>query len=108
MSDITFLYVTAPNGEIAARMARALVQEKLVACANILAEMRSVYQWEGNVEIAAETPIIFKTTADAATAARDRIVALHPHEVPCVVALPIEKHGSNAGFLDWINDNVQP
>ena len=89
-------------------MARVLVQEKLVACANILAEMRSVYRWEGNVEIAAETPIILKTTAGSAAAARDRIVALHPHEVPCVVALPIETNGSNAGFLDWINDNVGP
>ncbi|WP_411820731.1 divalent-cation tolerance protein CutA [Hyphococcus formosus] len=107
MSEITFLYVTTPNAEIAARIARALVDERLVACANILAEMRSVYRWEGKVEIGTETPVIFKTTTEGAAAARNRIIALHPHEVPCVVALPIDRKQSNAGFLDWIVQSVE-
>ena len=51
MSGIVFLYVTAPNSENAARIARALVEEKLAACVNIHAEMRSVYEWDGKVEI---------------------------------------------------------
>ena len=73
MSEIVFLYVTAPNAETAARIARALIEENLAACVNIHAEMRSVYEWEGKVEIGLETPLIVKTTAAAANAARDRI-----------------------------------
>lgn len=102
MSEIVFLYVTAPNSETAARIARRLVEEKLAACVNIHGEMRSVYQWEGRIEIGLETPMIVKTTAEAAPAARDRIIALHPHEEPCVAALPVSDEGSSAGFLDWI------
>ena len=102
MTEIVFLYVTAPNTETAARVGRTLVEEKLAACVNIHSEMRSVYSWEGKVEIGLETPLIVKTTAGKASAARDRIIMLHPHETPCVAALPVTRDGSNAAFLDWI------
>ncbi|WP_428408045.1 divalent-cation tolerance protein CutA [Hyphococcus sp.] len=102
MSGIVFLYVTAPNAETAARIGRALVEEKLAACVNIHAEMRSVYEWEGKVEIGLETPLIVKTTTAAANAARDRIIALHPYGEPCVAALPVSADGSSPSFLDWI------
>lgn len=102
MTDIVFLYVTAPNSETAARIARALVEEKLAACVNIHGEMRSIYEWEGRVEIQLETPLFIKTTAAAANRARDRILELHPHDEPCVAAIPIAREGSSGGFLDWI------
>lgn len=102
MTDIVFLYVTAPNPETAARIGRALVEEKLAACVNIHAEMRSVYQWDGRIEIGVETPMIVKTTAVTADRARDRILALHPHDTPCVAALPVAADGSSAAFLDWV------
>lgn len=104
MSNVVFLYVTAPNSETAARIARTLVEEKLAACVNIHGEMRSVYSWEGKVEIGLETPLIVKTTKTAAGAARDRILALHPHDEPCVAALPVCAHGSSASFLAWVED----
>ena len=102
MTAVVFLYVTAPNAETAARIARALVEEKLAACVNIHAEMRSVYEWEGKVELGLETPMIVKTTAAAAPAARDRILALHPYAEPCVAALPVAEDGSSASFLAWV------
>lgn len=102
MTDIVFLYVTAPNSETAARIARTLVEEKLAACVNIHGEMRSVYTWEGKTEIALETPLFVKTSAAVADKARDRILALHPHDEPCVAALPVSPEGSSAGFLNWI------
>lgn len=107
MSDIVFLYVTAPNSETAARIARTLVEEKLAACVNIHGEMRSVYDWQGRIEIGLETPLIVKTTAASAPAARDRILALHPHDQPCVAALPVSADGSSAGFLDWIRTTTK-
>lgn len=108
MADITFLYVTAPNSETGARIARTLVEEKLAACVNILGEMRSVYHWQGEVQIGLETPLIVKTTASGAGAARDRILELHPHDEPCVAALPVSPEGSNDRFLQWIAKSVTP
>ncbi len=103
LSNIVFLYVTAPNSETAARMARALVEERLAACVNIHGEMRSLYAWEGKIEIGLETPLIVKTTRSAAPAARDRILELHPHDEPCIAALPVSTEGSSASFLAWID-----
>lgn len=102
LSKIVFLYVTAPNSETAARIARTLVEEKLAACVNIHGEMRSLYEWEGKIEIGLETPLIVKTSRAAADAARERILALHPHDEPCIAAIPILKQGSSAGFLTWV------
>jgi periplasmic divalent cation tolerance protein len=102
MTDFVFLYVTAPNAETAARISRALIEEKLAACVNIHSEMRSIYEWEGRVEIQLETPMFVKTTASGAGKARDRILDLHPHEEPCVAAIPILREGSSEAFLDWI------
>ncbi len=107
LSEIVFLYVTAPNSETAARIARALIEEKLAACVNIHAEMRSIYEWEGKVEIGLETPLIVKTTAAGADAARDRIIELHPYGEPCVAALPVAAEGSNHRFLDWIRKTTK-
>ncbi|GJL95448.1 MAG: dihydroorotate dehydrogenase [Hyphococcus sp.] len=106
MSDIVFLYVTAPNAETAARIARTLVEEKLAACVNIHSEMRSIYEWEGNVELKLETPMFVKTTSAGAIAARERIVELHPADEPCVAAMPIQEQGSSPGFLHWIRQSV--
>ena len=108
MADIVFLYVTAPNAETAARIARALVEEKLAACVNIHGEARSVYEWDGQTQIQLETPLFVKTSAAAADAAKDRIVALHPHDEPCVAALPVARDGSSAPFLDWVASATNP
>ena len=81
MADIVFLYVTAPNAETAARIARTLVEEKLAACVNIHGEARSIYSWDGQTQMQLETPLIVKTTAAAAGAARDvRVGTIHVEE----------------------------
>ena len=107
MTDIVFLYVTAPNSETAARIARTLVEEKLAACVNIHGEMRSVYEWEGAIEFQNETPLFVKTTVSAAPAVRNRIIELHPYDKPCVVALPVSREGSSESFLEWIANSVK-
>lgn len=102
MSEIVFLYCTAPDEATAGSLARTLIAERLAACVNIHASMRSVYRWEGAVEDGAETPMIVKTSAAKADAARDRILEDHPYDCPCVVAIDIRKAGSHAPFLEWI------
>jgi periplasmic divalent cation tolerance protein len=102
MSDVVFLYSTAPDEATAIRLARALVEKREAACVNLIPGMTSVYRWKEAVETAGEFVLIVKTTADAALRARATIVALHPYETPCVVALPASAGASHQPFLDWI------
>ncbi len=94
------LYVTVGSADEAVEIARTLVDERLVACANILPPIRSIYRWQGEIQNDAECAMILKTRADMVEEATARIRALHSYEVPCVVALDIE--GGHQPFLDWI------
>lgn len=92
---------TCPDRDTARQIAAALVEEKLAACVNILDGVESVYRWQGKVESAQETLLVIKTTQTAFTMLRDRIVSLHPYELPEVVAVPIVD-GLDA-YLNWIS-----
>lgn len=106
MSEVVFLYVTAPDAETARTIAAALIRERRAACVNILPDIRSIYEWEGALEETTETPFLVKTTAAADAGAR--IAALHPYETPCIVALPVAREGSHPAFLDWIAGQTAP
>ena len=94
------LYITASGRDEAARIAATLVEERLIACANILPGMESVYWWNGKVEHGREAVLIAKTDRRNVEMVTARIVALHGDETPCVVALPIET--GNADYLTWV------
>jgi periplasmic divalent cation tolerance protein len=92
--------VTAPSAEEAARMARALVEERLAACGNVVPGLRSIYRWEGKVQEEAEALLLLKTTRRRFEALRARVRSLHPYEVPEVIALPVE--AGHPAYLEWI------
>jgi periplasmic divalent cation tolerance protein len=94
------VYVTSASRDEALRIGRALVEERLAACANIYGEIRSIYRWEGQVQDDAEIVVILKTRAGLVERLSDRIRALHSYDCPCVVAVPIT--GGNPEFLAWI------
>jgi len=106
MTDAVILYTTWPDAETAQAFGRSAVEAKLAACANVLAPMTSIYRWRGAVEQTAETPMLLKTTAAAADRLRDLILARHPNETPCVVALAVQEIGSNPAFLQWIGEEI--
>ena len=87
------------DGE-ARRIARIVVEERLAACANILAPCHSLYRWQGKVEEAEEVPAIFKTRADAASRLLARIAELHSYDVPAAVVWPIGE--SHPAYADWV------
>jgi periplasmic divalent cation tolerance protein len=101
MQDALIVLVTAPSPEKAAEIARALVGERLAACGNVVPAIRSIYRWEGKVHDDAEALLVLKTTRGRFEALRDRVLALHPYDVPEVVALPVE--AGSAAYLDWID-----
>lgn len=94
------MYSTAPTKDEAQRIARTVVDERLAACANVIAGVTSMYWWEGSVQEDVEAVIIMKTRADLVEALTSRVRDLHSYQCPCVVAVPIE--GGNAEFLQWI------
>jgi len=100
------VYVTAASAEEAERLGRGAVQSRLAACANILPGMRSIYRWEGAIESAAETVLIFKTRRSLVDALTRFVRERHSYDCPCVVALPIE--GGNPAYLDWISEQTAP
>jgi periplasmic divalent cation tolerance protein len=102
MDEIVLLYTTWPDAETAEAAAEAAVNMGLAACANILAPIRSLYLWEGALERQGEHAMLLKTTAAAAPALRDLILARHPYETPAILALPVRAEGSNPAFLAWI------
>jgi periplasmic divalent cation tolerance protein len=91
---------TCPDADSAARLARALVEEKLAACVNVLPPMRSVYRWKGRIEEASEQLLVIKSAVAQFPALRDRLRALHPYELPEIVALPIRD--GLPEYLAWI------
>lgn len=100
MTDALVVLVTAPTAEQAVELARVLVDERLAACGNVLAGVRSVYRWEGSVHEDAEALLVLKTTRARFEALRERVIALHPYQVPEVLALPVE--AGSADYLAWI------
>jgi periplasmic divalent cation tolerance protein len=99
-TDALVVLVTAPSAEKAAELARALVDERLAACGNVVPGLRSIYRWEGKVQDDAEALLVLKTTRARFEALRDRVLALHPYQVPEVLALPVE--AGSAAYLAWI------
>lgn len=95
-----WVYMTAGSVDEARKVGRALVEERLAACINIIDGMRSLYWWEGAVQEDAETVLVAKTTEARLDALIERVKALHSYDCPCVVALPMV--GGHADFLDWI------
>lgn len=91
----------APDRAVAEKIAHALIDQKLAACVNILAPCASVYRWQGNVETAAEVPLLIKTRAEIYPEVEAAIKSLHPYDLPEIVALPVA-FGSPE-YLDWIN-----
>lgn len=100
MSDYSVIYVTAASRDQALAIGRALVEARLVACANIVDGATSLYWWEGKVNEDHEAVMVCKTRTALVDAVVERVKALHSYQCPCVVALPIQ--AGNPAYLDWI------
>ena len=102
MNEIVLVYTTWPDVAVAETVGAEAVSERLAACANVLAPMRSIYRWQGAIEEATETPMLLKTTRAHAAALKDFLVARHPYDTPAVVALDVLADASHGGFLEWV------
>ena len=97
---VMFVYATAGDAAEAQRIGRAVVEERLAACANVIDGVRSVYWWQDAVQEAGEAVLVLKTTDDRLGALIARVKDLHSYDCPCIEALPVV--AGNQGFLDWV------
>jgi periplasmic divalent cation tolerance protein len=104
--SVVSVYAVFADAEEAERIGRAMVEERLAACINILGPIRSIYRWQGAIESANEIAAIFKTSSGAVDALIARITEMHSYEVPCVAAWA----GDNvlAAYADWVERSVSP
>lgn len=99
MTDILFFYVTTSNESEAQKIAIELINEKLIACANIFPQMKSMYRWEEKVETANECVLILKTDKAHSDRLISKVKSLHSYQTPCILAFPIEQ--GNQKYLSW-------
>ena len=104
MSDPIIVLVTCGSEEEALKIANALVESRLAACANLVAPIRSIYRWEGKIWDEKEWLLIIKTQKYRFGDLEKKVKSLHSYSVPEIVSLPITE-GSSA-YLNWIKENT--
>lgn len=97
---VRVVLTTCPDAATAEGIARALVEERLAACGNVVPGVTSIYRWQGRIETAGECLLILKTAAGRLAGLSARLTELHPYDVPEVLALPVEA-GAPA-YLRWV------
>ncbi len=106
MAEFIVVFVTAGSAAEGERIARALIEERLAACVNRSAPIRSIYRWQGNVEESEEELLIVKTRRDLFAALQRRIRELHSYSVPEIIALPVLE--GNTEYLRWLGEQLVP
>lgn len=97
---LVIIFVTAGSEQEAASISRALVEEGLVACANIIPRIRSLYRWKEKIWDEKETLIVIKSREALFERIRSRVKELHSYEVPEITAIKIDKGDSD--YMQWI------
>jgi periplasmic divalent cation tolerance protein len=96
---------TTANPEEAARLGRALVEERLAACATLIPAVQSIYRWKGEVETATETLLLLKTGPEQLAALEARLLELHSYETPEFLVLGVE--AASQPYLDWLQESLR-
>lgn len=103
-AQLHVVLATAPDAETAKRIARTLVEERLVACVNVVSNVTSIYRWQGKLEEANELLLVMKTVSERLPALVARTKELHPYKVPEVLALPVE--AALPAYAEWVVDET--
>ncbi len=104
MSGLSLLYSTFPDEKTAETLCAKLLEEKLIACANLMPKGVSLYRWEGAIKRASEVIVFMKTRTTCVDKITQLLKMHHPHVCPCLLALPINK--GMPEFLDWVQHST--
>ncbi|MCS7095770.1 MAG: divalent-cation tolerance protein CutA [Candidatus Bathyarchaeota archaeon] len=97
--------VTASSREEAEKIVRILLEEKLIACANIISPVFSLFWWQGRIENAQEHLIIMKTTRSLFSRLAEKVKTLHSYQVPEIIAIPIVR--GYKPYMDWLKGTLK-
>lgn len=103
-SDYRVVFVTAPSLELAQSLATTLVAEKLCACCTLLPQAISVYSWQGAIEQANETQMLIKTSSAQLEQLEQRLIELHPYEVPEIIAVQLDSVSPK--YIQWLQSSL--
>ena len=103
-NNYCLVYITVGNEPEAIKLAKLALQKKLVACANLYPEVKSIFEWKKELKIEKESILIFKKNEEKFKKLEDLILKNHTYETPCVLKLPITEGHKN--FLDWIKETL--
>lgn len=106
MSTLRVVLCSCP-ASAQAQLVEALLEERLVACVSCT-KARSSYRWQGEVHHDDEVLLWMKTTAERVDALRERVVGLHPYEVPEVIVLAADAAASHAPYVAWVSEMTEP
>jgi len=104
--EVLLVMSSLPDQAVAQQLAHTLIERRLAACVSVLAPCMSVYRWRGAVEKAAEVPVLIKTTAGRYAELELVLRALHPYELPEIIAVPVVR--GLPGYLDWVAGETAP
>ena len=102
--EYVIVLTTLPADADGAAFARDLVEERLAACVNLSAPMKSIYRWEGTVETESERQLVIKTSRDRVVALWGRVRELHPYDMPEFLVTPIVD--GNDAYLRWVGEST--
>ncbi|GAB4116557.1 MAG: divalent-cation tolerance protein CutA [Sideroxydans sp.] len=100
MSEVLLVLTNLPDRGTAERIAEALVTARVAACVNILPGCISMYRWQGKLERVDEVPLLIKTTRDAYDGLEKSLRALHPYELPEIVAIAVT--AGLPSYMEWV------
>ncbi len=104
MSEIALVYVLFGDRAAAQAAAHAMVEQRLAACANVLAAGQSIYSWEGRIAEAEEVPVLFKTMPACREALMDALARTHAYELPAILSWPVT---ASADYAAWVDAETQ-
>lgn len=105
MSKFVVIFSTAPSEREAAKIARALVLKRLIACMNIVPKVRSLYRWKGRIWDEKEVMMVMKSKSSLLPGIKKELKRIHPYECPELVSMPI--YDGLPDYLDWICENTR-
>jgi periplasmic divalent cation tolerance protein len=104
-SHALLVLTNLPDHDVARAIARQLVENQLAACVNIMPAVQSIYQWQGQLEEAAEVSLLIKTTTEQYGDLESLILSMHPYDVPEVIGIPVTE--GLPAYLAWLEREVR-
>lgn len=104
--EVILVFCTFPDAEQARQIGTSLVNAKLAACVSLVPGIESIYHWQGKVETSQEVLALFKTTTSCYTELEQRLIELHPYDVPEILA--VSPKAVSPAYAQWVGDSTHP